>query len=153
MGHWLEFGRVLCRARRGHPGVPPGPGVLRTLRRTLSSLVLIGALAVGCARPPQPGVRRTRGTLRAAFEGAFLVGAALNAAQFSGRDTLGAALVRAQFNAITPENVLKWASVHPRLGTSDFTAADQYVAFGERHRMIIVRRPLVWRQHAPRRVG
>src|SRR5438874_10308143 len=33
---------------------------LRTLRRTLSSLVLIGALAVGCARPPQPGVRRTR---------------------------------------------------------------------------------------------
>src|SRR5207247_7963930 len=88
--------------------------------------------------------------LRAAFEGAFLVGAALNAAQFSGRDTLGAALVRAQFNAITPENVLKWASVHPRLGTYDFTAADQYVAFGERHRMFIVGHTLVWHKQTPR---
>src|SRR5256886_10704082 len=66
--------------RRGHPGVPAEPGLLRTLRRTLSSLVLIGALAVGCARPPQPGVRRTRGTLRAAFERACLVGAVLNSA-------------------------------------------------------------------------
>ena len=105
-------------------------------------MALAGVLATGCARPPR--------TLHAAFEGAFLVGAALNAAQFSGRDTLGAALVTAQFNAITPENVLKWASVHPRPGTYDFTAADQYVAFGERHRMFIVGHTLVWHKQTPR---
>ena len=105
-------------------------------------MALAGVLATGCARSPR--------TLRAAFEGAFLVGAALNAAQFSGRDTLGAALVTAQFNAITPENVLKWASVHPRPGTYDFTAADQYVAFGERHRMFIVGHTLVWHKQTPR---
>jgi len=105
-------------------------------------VALAGVLATGCARSPR--------TLRAAFEGAFLVGAALNAAQFSGRDTLGAALVTAQFNAITPENVLKWASVHPRPGTYDFTAADQYVAFGERHRMFIVGHTLVWHKQTPR---
>jgi len=105
-------------------------------------VALAGVLATGCARPPR--------TLHAAFEGAFLVGAALNAAQFSGRDTLGAALVTAQFNAITPENVLKWASVHPRSGTYDFTAADQYVAFGERHRMFIVGHTLVWHKQTPR---
>src|SRR5881296_44474 len=89
--------------------------------------MLAGVLATGCARPPR--------TLSAAFAGAFLVGAALNAEQFSGRDTLGAALVTAQFNAITPENALKWESLHPRPGPYDFAAADQYVAFGERGRI------------------
>ncbi|OLB59172.1 MAG: hypothetical protein AUI13_05120 [Gemmatimonadetes bacterium 13_2_20CM_2_69_23] len=46
--------------------------------------------------------------------------------------------------------MLKWASVHPRLGTYDFTAADQYVAFGERHRMFIVGHTLVWHKQTPR---
>src|SRR2546428_10477716 len=119
--------------------------------RDMARRVFMGALAIGCAQPQPPELVFTPRTLRAAFEGAFLVGAALNAAQCSGRDTLGAALVRAQFNAITPENVLKWASVHPRPGTYDFTAADQYVAFGERNRMFIVGRTLVWPQQKPRR--
>src|SRR5881296_2543817 len=104
--------------------------------------MLAGVLATGCARPPR--------TLSAAFAGAFLVGAALNAEQFSGRDTLGAALVTAQFNAITPENALKWESLHPRPGTYDFAAADQYVAFGERNRMFIVGHTLIWHKKTPR---
>ena len=111
--------------------------------------VLIGAVAIGCAQPQPPEVALTPRTLRAAFEGRFLVGAALNAAQFSGRDTLGAALASAQFNAITPENVLKWTSLHPRPGVYDFTVADQYVAFGERYGMFIVGHTLVWHQQTP----
>src|SRR5256712_872834 len=118
--------------------------------RDMARRVFMGALAIGGAQPQPPELVFTPRTLRAAFEGAFLVGAALNAAQCSGRDTLGAALVRAQFNAITPENVLKWASVHPRPGTYDFTAADQYVAFGERNRMFIVGHTLVWHNQIPR---
>ncbi len=109
----------------------------------------MGAVAIACAQPQPPPVALTPRTLRAAFEGRFLVGAALNAAQFSGRDTLGAALVSAQFNAITPENVLKWTSVHPRPGVYDFTVADQYVAFGERYGMFIVGHTLVWHQQTP----
>jgi len=89
-------------------------------------------------------------TLRTAFKDAFLVGAALNAAQFSGRDTLGAALVAAHFSSITPENVLKWQSVHARPGTYDFAAPDRYVAFGERHGMFIVGHTLVWHNQTPR---
>src|SRR5438067_11032255 len=103
--------------------------------------MLVGMLATGCARPPR--------ALRAAFAGACLVGAALNAAQFSGRDTLGAALVTAQFNATTPENALKWASLHLRPGTYDFAAADQYVAFGERYGMFIVGHTLAWHNQTP----
>src|SRR5204862_7078453 len=105
--------------------------------RLLSLVALVGA----CAPAPR--------TLRAAFDGDFLVGLALNAAQFSGRDTLGAAIVTAQFNATTPENALKWASLHPRPATYDFAAADQYVAFGERHALFIVGHTLVWHKQTP----
>ena len=120
--------------------------------------VLLAAVAIGCARVRPVAVGRAPRTLRTAFEGAFLVGAALNVAQFSGRDTAGAALALYseydsaifQFNAITPENVLKWQSVHPRPGVYDFATADQYVAFGERDGMFIVGHTLVWHQQTPR---
>jgi len=89
-------------------------------------------------------------TLKDAFRGAFRVGAALNANQFSERDARGAALVKAQFNTITPENVLKWEAVHPRLDVYDFSAADQYVAFGERNGMFVIGHTLVWHSQTPR---
>ena len=113
-------------------------------------MALLGALAAGCARTHAPELASTQGSLRTAFEGAFLVGAALNAAQFSEVDTVGARIVKAQFNTISPENVLKWASVHPRRGSYDFAAADRYVAFGERNRMFVVGHNLVWHQQTPR---
>ena len=111
---------------------------------------MLGALVIGCAQPQPPDAAFTAPTLRGAFEGAFLVGAALNAAQFSDQDTLGAAIVKAQFNSITPENVLKWAAIHPRPGTYDFAAGDRYVAFGERNGMFIVGHNLVWHNQTPR---
>ena len=109
----------------------------------------MGALALGCAGPA-PSPVPAPPALRSAFRGVFLVGAAINAAQFSGQDTLGAAIVKGQFNSITPENALKWASVHPRPGTYDFAAADRYVAFGERNGMFIVGHNLVWHNQTPR---
>jgi endo-1,4-beta-xylanase len=120
------------------------------LKTQWAEVLLHAALATGCAPPSLPEAAPTPPTLRAAFEGVFLVGAALNAAQFSGRDTLGAALVTTHFNSITPENVLKWESVHPRPGTYDFAAADRYVAFGGRYGMFVVGHTLVWHHRTPR---
>ena len=118
------------------------------------SLILIAAaLLAGCApaRPPQAGLGTTAPlTLRQAFSGAFLVGAALNQAQFSGADTASARLTVEQFDAVSPENVLKFEVVHPRPGQYDFAPADQYVAFGERHHMFIVGHTLVWHSQTPR---
>ena len=113
-------------------------------------MALVGALAAGCAQSHAPELASAQSSLRTAFEGAFLVGAALNAAQFSEVDTVGARIVKAQFNTISPENALKWASVHPRPGTYEFAAADRYVAFGERNRMFVVGHNLVWHQQTPR---
>jgi endo-1,4-beta-xylanase len=88
-------------------------------------------------------------TLKDAFKGDFVVGAAINEAQITGRDQRGDAIVAEQFNSISPENVLKWVIVHPQPGKYDFTLADQYVDFGEKHHMFVVGHNLVWHSQVP----
>jgi endo-1,4-beta-xylanase len=102
---------------------------------------LIAACAATAAHAPT--------SLKQAFKGDFVIGAAINEAQISGQDVRGDALIESQFNAISPENVLKWERVHPQLGKYDFDLADQYVAFGQKHHMFIVGHNLVWHNQVP----
>jgi endo-1,4-beta-xylanase len=90
--------------------------------------------------------------LKDALKNAFMIGVALNQRQFTEQDTNGAALVNLQFNAISPENVMKWESIHPRHGTNgyNFDAADRYVEFGEKNGMFIVGHTLIWHGQTPR---
>jgi endo-1,4-beta-xylanase len=71
-------------------------------------------------------------------------------AQFEDRDPIGDPIIAAQFNTISPENALKWQSIHPSPDTYNFDQADQYVAFGEKHKMFIVGHCLVWHSQTPR---
>ena len=93
---------------------------------------------------------QTKPSLKDAYKGCFLVGAALNEAQITGRNEAEDALVKAQFNSISPENVLKWERVHPQPGKYDFTLADKYVEFGEQNRMFIIGHNLVWHAQVPK---
>lgn len=88
-------------------------------------------------------------TLKDAYKNHFLIGAALNQLQFSGKESCESALVRDQFNTITPENVLKWASVHPELNRYDFELADRYVEFGRKNGMFVVGHTLIWHNQTP----
>jgi len=97
-----------------------------------------------------PQVASAQQTLKDAFKGDFLVGAAVNANQFSGRDARGAAIIRQQFNSISPENTLKWEVVHPRLGVYDFADADRYVDFGTSNNMFVIGHTLVWQNQIGR---
>lgn len=87
--------------------------------------------------------------LKDVFKNDFLIGAALNPSQFTEQNAAEAALVKAQFNCISPENVLKWESVHPRPGVFDFSPADHYVEFGEKNKMFIVGHNLIWHSQTP----
>ena len=88
--------------------------------------------------------------LKDVFKNDFLIGAALNPAQFCESNAMEAALIRRQFNTITPENVLKWELVHPAPGRYDFALADRYVEFGEKNKMAIIGHTLVWHNQTPR---
>jgi len=88
--------------------------------------------------------------LKDVFKNDFKIGAALNPRQFFEQDARGAEIVKTHFNSITPENVLKWALVHPEPRKYDFTATDRFVEFGEKHGMFIVGHTLVWHNQTPR---
>jgi endo-1,4-beta-xylanase len=96
------------------------------------------------------GYAQSQATLKDAYQGCFLVGAALNSAQFTGQDAKEAALVKTQFNSISPENVLKWSEIHPQEKTYNFGPADQYVDFGQQNHMFIVGHTLVWHSQVPK---
>ena len=115
---------------------------------TLICLVFAAALSGCAANQNLPGTM----TLKDAFKKDFPIGVAINQDQFTRQDTNGVALITSQFNAISPENVLKWEIVHPRPGTNgyDFAPGDAYVAFGEKHHMLIVGHTLVWHEQTPR---
>lgn len=102
-------------------------------------LVLAGCAAPALAQP----------ALKEVFRDHFLVGAALNAAQFTERDAAQVRLISRHFNSITPENVLKWEEVHPRPHEYNFAPGDRYVAFGEKRGMFLIGHTLVWHNQTP----
>src|ERR1039458_2966345 len=127
-----------ARRRREQPGRPRSSGVWNFSGAWM--LVLGIFLTMNSSAQP---------ALKDVFKNDFLIGAALNPAQFCESNAMEAALIRRQFNTITPENVLKWELVHPAPGRYDFTLADRYVEFGETNGMAIIGHTLVWHQQTP----
>jgi endo-1,4-beta-xylanase len=119
-----------------------------SMKRPLQILLPVAAGAAFLALALAAGAK-PQATLKDAFKGDFVVGAAINARQIEGSDTAGDAIIESQFNSISPENALKWVSVHPQPGIYDFRLPDQYVAFGQQHHMYIHGHTLVWHNQTP----
>jgi endo-1,4-beta-xylanase len=86
-------------------------------------------------------------SLSGAFEPHFRVGVAV--APSSVDDAAIVDVIEQQFNHLSPENLLKWSSVHPEPDTYFFDFADEYVTFGEERGMTIYGHVLVWHQQVP----
>jgi endo-1,4-beta-xylanase len=108
-----------------------------------NKLISLTAILTTAAFAQQP-------TLKDAFQGLFRIGAAVNQRQFEEKDSRAAGIVAAQFNTISPENVMKWEVIHPRVDGYNFGPADEYVAFGQKYKMFIVGHNLVWHSQVPR---
>jgi endo-1,4-beta-xylanase len=87
--------------------------------------------------------------LKDVFADFFKIGASLNADQIYEKSPAETALILKHFNTITPENILKWESVHPQPEVYAFEAADRFVEFGEKHKMFLVGHTLVWHSQTP----
>lgn len=111
------------------------------LRSFSLALVFLSLVHTACA---QQGV-----TLRQAAAGKFHIGVALNYDQINGVDAKGDRVVLAQFDSITPENALKWERIYPTPAGYDFTLADRYVDFGEKHHLYTIGHTLVWHSQVP----
>lgn len=87
--------------------------------------------------------------LKEVYKQSFLIGTAVNPAITSGTDKATQDIVIKHFNSITVENVMKAALINPSPGVFNFSPADDYVAFGEKHQMFIVGHTLVWHNQCP----
>src|SRR5262245_45476477 len=98
------------------------------MRRKNHRVALATSLAIlaaaGLINSNSHAGRADQPALKDIFKNAFLMGAALNQNQFTERDQRGLQIITRQFNSITPENVLKWESVHPQAGTFSFENPD-----------------------------
>jgi len=88
-------------------------------------------------------------SLKDVFAQDFLIGAALNYDQITGKEPNETAVITKHFSTITPENILKWEGVHPKPDAYNFEPADKYVALGEKNKMFIVGHTLVWHNQTP----
>jgi len=139
------------REREGegaHGGMPRQ--IRKLMRKQVALFGLICVVVFAGSYLSRSGSAQKTTTLKEAFKRDFLIGAAINQDQFFERDTRGVPIITNQFNSITPENVLKWESVHPEPGRYSFDGPDRYVAFGEKHRMFIVGHTLIWHSQTPR---
>lgn len=88
-------------------------------------------------------------SLKETFKKDFLIGTALNAQQILEHDTGAARLVPLQFNAITPENVMKAAFIHPGWNKYNFTFADKLIALSEKYHCRVNAHTLIWHSQLP----
>jgi endo-1,4-beta-xylanase len=88
-------------------------------------------------------------TLKDAYRSDFVIGAAMDSAQITGRDSRAQEIVAAQFSSVTPGNDLKWERVHPAPGVYDFRRGDEFVDFAQEHHLFAVGHVLVWHQQTP----
>lgn len=79
----------------------------------------------------------------------FLIGGAVNRWQFTDASNQDVPIIEKHFNTITPENALKWGSLHRQPDSYSFDAADRFVEFGTERGMTIIGHTLVWHSQTP----
>lgn len=89
-------------------------------------------------------------SLKNALKHKFLMGVALNTNQIRGVDPKCLPVILHHFNSIVAENCMKSEVVQPKEGQFDFVKADQFVKFGEQHKMVIIGHTLIWHSQAPK---
>lgn len=113
-------------------------------------MLATGLVAV-CGSYAQPSTGNAAGgkALKNVYKDAFLIGAAVTPAITSGADKSSQDILLRHFNSITVENVMKAALINPEPGVYNYAPADEYVAFGEKHKMFIIAHTLVWHNQCP----
>ncbi|TWT47711.1 endo-1,4-beta-xylanase [Botrimarina hoheduenensis] len=124
---------------RSQAFVSPAP---RRQQRSLAA----GLIACCFASPVMAGEPVT---LKEAYQDDFRMGVAIATHWLTEPHPELLKIVAEQFNAATPENLLKWQSVHPERDRYHFADADRFVDFAEQHGMRITGHTLVWHNQTP----
>lgn len=87
--------------------------------------------------------------LKDLFYDDFYIGAALSGNDVREQPTSMVMTLSNHFNSLSPENLMKWQSIHPDSGKFQFVQADRYVELGKRLGCHLVGHTLVWHKQTP----
>jgi endo-1,4-beta-xylanase len=99
--------------------------------------IILSLMLLAACSPKEP-------SLKSAFDGKFILGAAVNTAQITGADVRGDSVLFRHFGAIEPENCMKSAEIMPVFGEYKWDLADQYVDFGVNNGLAVFGHCLIW---------
>jgi endo-1,4-beta-xylanase len=114
------------------------------MKRT-SVLLLLASLFISGSTAAQLSSQ----SLRNAYSNDFLIGVALNTSQVNGQNAKAGEIAARQFSSLTPENEMKWQSIHPQPEVYRFEGADAYAGFARAHKMALIGHTLVWHSQTP----
>jgi endo-1,4-beta-xylanase len=77
-----------------------------------------------------------------------LVGTAVDMSALA-NDSTYKRLTAREFNTVTPENVMKWETVEPQQGVTDFSQGDALVRFARANHQVVRGHTLVWHSQLP----
>lgn len=101
------------------------------------------------AGPPTPGAQASTVPLRVSAANRNLLMGAAVAAEPLRVDKHYASTLAREFDAVTPENAMKWDTIHPEQDRYDFGPADSIVSFARVHGMAVRGHTLVWYRQVP----
>ncbi len=135
--------------RRAHPVAGPRRRDGSTLRNAVVWGAVAALFVVGVASATLFGSDGTSADVRAgplqawAAANGIAIGAAVDSEALENDPEYAASYAR-ELSMVTPENVMKWRTIHPEPDRFDFTAAERLVAYAERHDMQVHGHTLVW---------
>ncbi len=88
-------------------------------------------------------------TIGSVFKDDFTIGAALGARQITSENEKEKALIATQFTSVTPENIMKWESIHPAPDSFNYVLPDKMVADAEANGQQIIGHTLTWHNQTP----
>jgi endo-1,4-beta-xylanase len=107
-------------------------------------LIAISIILIASSCSSTKKIAGEKDTLKDVYKNDFLIGTALSAEQIEQKEPNAATLVPHQFNAITPENIMKCAIIHPSWDKYDFTLADKIVEYGKKKNINVFGHTLIW---------
>ena len=142
----MQLGRkTLTAVMTGTLGVTLLAGAAATSWAAPSKTPAPAAAPAGARGVPDP----TTATLRQLARHTKLeIGTAVDTSALR-NDATYRRLVATEFSSVTPENVMKWDTIHPERHRYDFTQADQLVAFAREHDQKVRGHVLVWHSQLP----
>ena len=110
----------------------------------MTQLIRTGLAVTAATIAAAPMMARQDPPLKDLIPPGMVIGVAMNQRQSDGLDAVAVDIITKQFNQVTPENLLKFQSVHPAADRYTFDAQDRFVQFGIDRKMQVVGHTLVW---------